>query len=76
MYSCIRASLKIYCTLKTEASKGTYRRPENEFLVDDHMFCEHMNKYDDVIAEDIVGGEAELEKINEIIQQEESKTEE
>ena len=33
-----RANLKIYTTLKTEAASGIWRRPENEFLVDDHQF--------------------------------------
>jgi hypothetical protein len=30
--------LKIYCTSKTEAPKGNYRRPEDKFLVDEDSF--------------------------------------
>ena len=38
IYQVDRANLKIYSTLKTEASVGRQRRPGDEFLVDDKKF--------------------------------------
>ena len=34
-----RKKLKIFQTLKTESDNMTFRRPEDEFLVDDKMFA-------------------------------------
>ena len=38
LYKVKRQNLKIYCTSKTEAPKGHYRRPEDQFLVDNFGF--------------------------------------
>jgi hypothetical protein len=70
LYKVKRTNLSGYCTSKTEAPKGKYRRPPDKYLVDDNQFLEGLkSEYNKIQEQEVQGMIKRMETIVDTFQE-------